>query len=85
MKVWLVTVIALFGIVEFYQWLSQLEWLQIALLPTPILLTAGIGLAIASNAKKHLPWQTWPQPNSSVQSASQPIVRSTLDSAKSEQ
>jgi len=66
MKVWLVTVIALFALVELYQWVAASRWLQqIALLPMPILLAAGLGLAIASNAKKHLPWQTWTPPSTS--------------------
>lgn len=66
MKVWLVTVIVLFSIVEFWQWAST-SWLQqIALLPMPILFAAGFGLAIASNAKKHFPWQAWPQSISGV-------------------
>ncbi|MBD2092815.1 hypothetical protein H6F67_23475 [Microcoleus sp. FACHB-1515] len=90
MKVWLVTVILLFGIVELFQWASDSNWLQqIALLPTPVLFAAGFALAIASNAKKQLPWQTWsqstPTPRDEAiapdvlqaqQSSSQAVVRS---------
>lgn len=88
MKVWLVTVIVLFGIVELFQWASHAYWIeQIALLPTPILLAAGVGLAIASNAKKRLPWQDWPHsPGVPDQSSpSQAAVRSTGNSVKLEQ
>jgi hypothetical protein len=61
MRVWLVCFVALFSLSEFYQWAIASSWLQqIELLPMPILMGAGMVLAIASNAKKRLPWQAWP-------------------------
>jgi len=61
MRVWLVCFVALFSLSEFYQWAIASSWLQqIELLPMPILMSAGLVLAIASNAKKRLPWQAWP-------------------------
>jgi len=61
MRVWLVCFVALFSLTEFYQWAIASAWLQqIELLPMPILTGAGLVLAIASNAKKRLPWQAWP-------------------------
>lgn len=61
MRVWLVCFVALFGLTEFYQWAIASPLLeQIQLLPLPVLIGAGCILAIASNTKKHLPWQAWP-------------------------
>lgn len=84
MKVWLITVIVLFGVVELFQWVSDSHWLQqIALLPTPVLFAAGFGLAIASNAKKHLPWQPWPSISDvPLQAAAAPPTRSTSGSPR---
>lgn len=43
MKVWLVTFVVLLALVEFYQWFHSLQ------VPLPLMLLAGVVLAIASN------------------------------------
>ncbi|MEC4804159.1 MAG: hypothetical protein SAJ12_08680 [Jaaginema sp. PMC 1079.18] len=46
LKVWLLSVVLLFGVVEFYQWLQEVT------LPLPLYAIAGVMLAIASNYDK---------------------------------
>jgi len=43
MKIWLVSFLILFVLVEFYQWFQSLK------VPLPFMLVAGAALAIASN------------------------------------
>lgn len=43
MKIWLVSFLILFVLVEFYQWFQSLR------VPLPFMLVAGAALAIASN------------------------------------
>ena len=46
MYVWLVCFVVLFGLAELY------PWVQGVVLPFPLMLLAGVGLAIASNLLK---------------------------------
>lgn len=57
MRLWLVCFVLLFGIAQFYQWLTHLTWFaQVDLehfdLPVPVFIMAGVLLAIASNYDK---------------------------------
>jgi phosphotransferase system glucose/maltose/N-acetylglucosamine-specific IIC component len=45
MQVWIVCLVLFFGIAEFYQWAKGLS------LPVPVLIAAGVLLAIASNLR----------------------------------
>ena len=48
MRVWLICVIAFFGIAELYQWLQE----QVQDLPLPVYAVAGLLLAALSNANR---------------------------------
>jgi hypothetical protein len=55
MALWLVSFVVLFGIVQLYHWLAQVLGmngfgLDMASLPLPVLILAGVALAMASNA-----------------------------------
>ncbi len=60
MKVWLVSFLLVFGVVELFQWIMGIPWLQDATLPMPVFILGGTALAIASNSNKRagLPWQS---------------------------
>lgn len=51
MRVWLVTVVVLFVLIQFYQWAKGF------ILPLPIYVLAGAFLAIASNYEQEKPKQ----------------------------
>ena len=48
MRVWLICVVAFFGIAEIYQWVQA----QVQGLPLPVYGAAGLLLAVASNADR---------------------------------
>lgn len=50
MKVWIISVLVLFGMVETYQWMKHFT------LPLPVFLLGGALLAIASNYRKYTGW-----------------------------
>lgn len=58
MKVWIISFLVLFGMVETYQWMKDFT------LPLPVFILSGALLAIASNYKKYTGW-FFPQPNQS--------------------
>jgi len=63
MKVWLVCFVGLFGLAELFQWMQAFSLFEDAGLPLPVLIGAGLALAIASNSTKQagLPWQHPPK------------------------
>lgn len=59
LRLWLICFVVLFGAAQFYQWLTHLTWfepfsLSEISLPFPVLMMAGVVLAIASNADKQV-------------------------------
>lgn len=50
MKVWIISVLVLFGMVEMYQWMKHFT------LPLPVFILGGALLAIASNYRKYTGW-----------------------------
>ena len=50
MKVWMISVLILFGMVEIYQWMKHFT------VPLPVFLLGGALLAIASNYRKFTGW-----------------------------
>lgn len=59
MKVWVISVLVLFGMVEMYQWMKHFT------LPMPVFLLGGALLAIASNYRKFTGWFLQQQPTQS--------------------
>lgn len=53
MKVWITSVLVVFGMVELYQWMKDFT------LPLPAFILGGVLLAIASNYGKHTSWPFW--------------------------
>lgn len=64
MRVWITSVLVVFGMVELYQWMKNFT------LPLPVFILAGAVLAIASNYGKYAGW-SFQSP--SAQSQTQPI------------
>jgi hypothetical protein len=54
MKVWITSVLVVFGMVELYQWMKDFT------LPLPVFILCGALLAIASNYGKHAGWSFQP-------------------------
>lgn len=50
MRVWITSVLVVFGMVELYQWMKNFT------LPLPVFILAGVLLAIASNYGKYAGW-----------------------------
>ena len=50
MRVWITSVLVVFGMVELYQWTKNFT------LPLPVFILAGVLLAIASNYHKYAGW-----------------------------
>ncbi len=59
MKVWMISVLVLFGMVEMYQWMKHFT------LPLPVFIFGGALLAIASNYRKYTGWFLQQQPTQS--------------------
>ena len=59
MKVWIISVLVLFGMVEMYQWMKHFT------LPLPVFILGGALLAIASNYRKYTSWFLQQQPTQS--------------------
>jgi hypothetical protein len=55
MKVWIASVLVLFGMVEVYQWMKHFT------VPLPVFILGGAILAIASNYGKYAGWSFQPQ------------------------
>ena len=64
MRVWITSVLVVFGMVELYQWMKNFT------LPLPVFILAGALLAIASNYGKYSGWSFQPP---SVSSETQPL------------
>jgi hypothetical protein len=64
MRVWITSVLVVFGMVELYQWMKNFT------LPLPVFILAGAVLAIASNYGKYAGW-SFQSP--SAQSQTQPV------------
>jgi hypothetical protein len=62
MKVWITSVLVLYGMVEIYQWMKQFS------LPLPAFILAGAVLAIASNYGKYAGW-SFQKPATNTKSA----------------
>ncbi|MGQ4648563.1 hypothetical protein [Lyngbya aestuarii] len=56
MRVWMISFLVLFGIVELYQWIRDFT------LPLPVFILSGALLAIASNYDKSTDWSWGEQP-----------------------
>lgn len=54
MKVWITSVLVVFGMVELYQWMKDFT------LPLPVFILCGALLAIASNYRKYAGWSFQP-------------------------
>lgn len=54
MRVWITSVLVVFGMVELYQWMKNFT------LPLPVFILAGAVLAIASNYGKYSGWSFQP-------------------------
>jgi hypothetical protein len=54
MKVWITSVLVVFGMVELYQWMKDFT------LPLPVFILCGALLAIASNYGKYAGWSFQP-------------------------
>jgi hypothetical protein len=65
MKVWITSVLVLFGMVELYQWMKGFT------LPLPVFIVAGAALAIASNFGKYAGW-SFGQPTADAKSVQSP-------------
>ena len=59
MRVWITSVLVVFGMVELYQWMKNFT------LPLPVFILAGAVLAIASNYGKYAGWSFQPPSTSS--------------------
>ena len=68
MRVWITSVLVVFGMVELYQWMKNFT------LPLPVFILAGALLAIASNYGKYAGWSFQP-PSASSES---PLVQTPL-------
>lgn len=64
MKVWITSVLVVFGMVELYQWMKDFT------LPLPVFILGGALLAIASNYGKYAGWSFQPP---SAHSDTQPV------------
>ena len=53
MKVWITSVLVVFGMVELYQWMKDFT------LPLPAFIVGGVLLAVASNYGKFTSWPFW--------------------------
>jgi hypothetical protein len=63
MQVWIATVVILFALSQFWEWLNQTEF------SLPVLAIVGLGLAIASNYDKRYSFPFWPAAAPSPSSA----------------
>jgi hypothetical protein len=70
MRVWITSVLVVFGMVELYQWMKNFS------LPLPVFILAGAVLAIASNYGKYSGWSFQPPSNPSE---TQPVQTSLKD------
>jgi hypothetical protein len=68
MKVWIASVLVLYGMVEVYQWMKHFT------LPLPVFILGGAILAIASNYGKYAGWSFQPQPQPDIQRGQIPSV-----------
>lgn len=68
MRVWITSVLVVFGMVELYQWMKNFT------LPLPVFILAGAVLAIASNYGKYAGWSFQPpSPSSETQLVQTPL------------
>ena len=68
MRIWITSVLVVFGMVELYQWVKHFT------LPLPVFFLAGAFLAIASNYRKYAGWSFQsPQAQSDTKSAQTPL------------
>lgn len=68
MQLWIATVIILFALSQFWEWLNKTEF------SLPVLALGGLCLAIASNYDKRSSFPFWPTASSTNQSVSQPTI-----------
>lgn len=71
MKVWITSVLVLYGMVEAYQWLKHFT------LPLPVFILGGAILAIASNYGKYSGWSFQPQAQADTNSEKIPPIEAT--------
>ena len=77
MKVWVISVLVLFGMVEMYQWMKHFT------LPMPVFLLGGALLAIASNYRKFTGWFLQQQPTQSDANQAQTAALGGLTNTQS--
>jgi len=77
----------LFGLAELCQWIKEFSLLDHSSLPLPVLIGAGLALAIASNSTKRagLPWQSLPTDFSTTEAQSDSEALPQLPVLKSDQ
>jgi hypothetical protein len=74
MRVWIASVLVLYGMVEVYQWMKHFT------LPLPVFILGGAFLAIASNYGKYAGWSFQQQPESDSQQGQIPPIEDFADS-----
>ncbi len=68
MQLWIATVVILFALSQFWDWLNKTEF------SLPVLALGGLCLAIASNYDKRSSFPFWPTESSTHPSVPQPTI-----------